>query len=129
MTINVIALLNVVKNFVVVGFHALSHEFVEAALCPNLGRSSDKHFQFGIWKHHRANVAPIHHDTFIVSHTLLLGHKSRANKVYCRNGTHVSRYLHAPNFVLHVLAVEVSFGLSRLWIQLKLYVQRVHFRF
>ena len=53
---------------------ALGNQLVVAPLGPYLGRCLDEYLQLGVGKDGGADVASVHHNTFVYAHCLLLCH-------------------------------------------------------
>ena len=119
MSVNIVALFNILEYSVKVGRHSLSLEFFEASLCTNLSRSSNEYLQFSIWEHHGTNVATIHNDALFVAHSLLLLNKLGTYKRQGSYRTYVLRHLKRSYFFLYNLVVKACLRLSCLWIKLE----------
>src|SRR3546814_331135 len=67
-----------------------------------------------IRKNSGTDIAAIHNNVFVFTHPLLLGHHRLADGPDSANLTHVIRYVHLPDFIRYVLAIQRYTGISRL---------------
>ena len=119
MGIDIVAFLHVLQYVVIVGWHALDLQFLEASLCSNLGCCGHEYLQFGVGEHHGAYVATVHDDAFVFAHLLLFLYEFLSYGRYGGYGTNLLRHLQRADEVFHALPVKIGVGTSCLLVQLE----------
>ena len=126
MSIDVVALQNVLQDVLIRLGHTLADELIVTTLGTYFSRCRDEDFQFGIREHRRTDVAAIHHDASFLPHGLLLSHHCRADKRHCSDRTDVIADFKRPDFLLDEFAVQVGIRLLRLRVELERDADFVH---
>ena len=71
-----------------------------------LRRCSQKQFQFCLRKYHGTYITPIHHNPFLLPHSLLLGYQEGSNLLYSRNLRCQITHFQRTNICFHIFAIK-----------------------
>ena len=70
-----------------------------------------------MWKYHRSNVSPIHHNSFRITHSTLLRHGKGTNLFYSSHLAYFFSYYHIPDYVFNIFIVQEHFALLPFFIE------------
>ena len=119
MRVDEVAFLHVLQDLIVVGFHPFRNQFLVTTFCPHFSRGCNEHFHFSVGEDYSTDVTTVHHDTFLLTHLLLLGHQGLADKGQGSDGRHAVRHFHGADILFYQFIIQVSVRSSCLLVELE----------